>query len=396
MAEDKTQGTQQPQGQGRQKEELSPLDALRHSMDASSNKKPPQQSPRPQPPPPHEEDQDDTNTEFIEEDGELHEDNPSFRDKLDTLLSGYPPAFYIVSGLAVLGFFLFIMTFSYRMGVQSGMEQNAQVPLITSDGSTVRITPIVQPDQPPIPHQDKEIYRITEDKPTDNTSTETANTNTPTPTIEEKTTAPQKTQANTESTTASDTAQALATPERKKNEEVRDNIERIAQEIAQFKAEQDKDKKTDATTPIKSAEEGKKELLAALTVKAKSKPSPSRQPANANTAKPTLSPPPEKSIRDVVSLNVEHSKTHRIQLGSYRQKIQTNNAWLRLLYDHSALLAAYTPYVEEANLGAKGIFYRLQVGPFPSHADAQKICRQMKQLGEHCLAIQPNTTSAQQ
>ena len=48
---------------------------------------------------------------------------------------------------------------------------------------------------------------------------------------------------------------------------------------------------------------------------------------------------------------------------------------------HSGVLQGRTPDVREANLGAKGIWYRVVVGPPGSRDSANSVCSQLKSEG---------------
>ena len=46
----------------------------------------------------------------------------------------------------------------------------------------------------------------------------------------------------------------------------------------------------------------------------------------------------------------------------------------RLLRAHGELLNAYRLYVEQVDLGARGVFFRLRVGPLLSEQAARRLC----------------------
>ena len=48
---------------------------------------------------------------------------------------------------------------------------------------------------------------------------------------------------------------------------------------------------------------------------------------------------------------------------------------------YPALLASYRPMVQKADLGAKGVWYRLRIGPIPDKTAAAKLCSQLKAQG---------------
>ena len=74
----------------------------------------------------------------------------------------------------------------------------------------------------------------------------------------------------------------------------------------------------------------------------------------------------------------------QIQLISSPNKTAMEKAWADLSKKYSALKGL--PHeVEAADLGSKGIFYRLKAGAFKERADADKVCNAVKSAGGSCL-----------
>lgn len=69
--------------------------------------------------------------------------------------------------------------------------------------------------------------------------------------------------------------------------------------------------------------------------------------------------------------------THYIQLSSIRDAARADKEWTALKARYAAQLATSSHRVQEKNLGAKGIYYRIQAGPF-SKADATAKCEAIK------------------
>jgi hypothetical protein len=52
------------------------------------------------------------------------------------------------------------------------------------------------------------------------------------------------------------------------------------------------------------------------------------------------------------------------------------------------LLASYRPMVQKADLGWRGVWYRLRIGPIKDKSTAIKLCRQLKSQGHpDCLVM---------
>ena len=77
----------------------------------------------------------------------------------------------------------------------------------------------------------------------------------------------------------------------------------------------------------------------------------------------------------------------RIQLVSMPSEDAAWDAWKKLTGQYSSHLTGLTPVLEQADLGTKGTFYRVQAGPFTTVAAAQERCTAMKQAGLDCLVV---------
>ncbi|MFQ5467851.1 MAG: SPOR domain-containing protein [Kiloniellaceae bacterium] len=72
------------------------------------------------------------------------------------------------------------------------------------------------------------------------------------------------------------------------------------------------------------------------------------------------------------------AETYVIQLASFKSKARAEAAWKALQRKQPNLLAGLSADIVRANLGARGIFYRLRAGPFPNRATAQDMCWQLR------------------
>jgi cell division septation protein DedD len=77
-----------------------------------------------------------------------------------------------------------------------------------------------------------------------------------------------------------------------------------------------------------------------------------------------------------------------LQLGAFESQELANGAWatLRARYE---LLAQLAPDIQRADLGAKGIVYRLRAGPFADRTAAVDVCTQLKAAGANCFVAAP-------
>ena len=74
-----------------------------------------------------------------------------------------------------------------------------------------------------------------------------------------------------------------------------------------------------------------------------------------------------------------------LQIGAYKSQADANTAWTIYKSKHAALLAGYSPDVQQADLGDKGTWYRLRIGSFPSRDVASALCDRLKADGGNCF-----------
>ena len=76
--------------------------------------------------------------------------------------------------------------------------------------------------------------------------------------------------------------------------------------------------------------------------------------------------------------------TWQVQLISSNNKSSVEKSWSSLSKKYNVL--SNQPYeIETADLGAKGIYYRLKAGAFKTRAEADNLCNDIKALGGSCI-----------
>jgi len=109
---------------------------------------------------------------------------------------------------------------------------------------------------------------------------------------------------------------------------------------------------------------------------------------------PSLNPsnqsaPVEDRPRPIVTASARSgdalSGSHLVQVGAFRSENEANGVWTRM----QAKLGSYTDGkatdIEVADLGDKGTYYRLRIGPFLTSDAAKTYCEGLKQRGQDCL-----------
>jgi len=78
-----------------------------------------------------------------------------------------------------------------------------------------------------------------------------------------------------------------------------------------------------------------------------------------------------------------------VQLGAFRSEAEAQSEFQNLRGRHPGLLASYTSLVQQADLGATGVYYRLRIGPIETKSNASQLCNSLIAAGERdCLVRQ--------
>lgn len=80
---------------------------------------------------------------------------------------------------------------------------------------------------------------------------------------------------------------------------------------------------------------------------------------------------------------------YQVQLFAGRSADEAKGAWVRLKGKNADLLGALSPTVARADLGDRGMFYRLRAGPLSSEAQAKTLCQSLSGRGTSCIIIRP-------
>jgi hypothetical protein len=75
------------------------------------------------------------------------------------------------------------------------------------------------------------------------------------------------------------------------------------------------------------------------------------------------------------------------QVAALRSEAAAIEAWRRLANRAPALFPEPSRDIERADLGARGIYFRLRAGPFASEAAIEAYCAQVQSLGQDCIMV---------
>ena len=96
-------------------------------------------------------------------------------------------------------------------------------------------------------------------------------------------------------------------------------------------------------------------------------------------------PEPQPAAATPATTSTATGGTHVVQVGAFRSDEEATGYYNKLSNQFGAFLAGKSPDIQRADLGSRGIYYRLRIAPFNSKADAQSYCTSLKSGGQDCL-----------
>ena len=122
---------------------------------------------------------------------------------------------------------------------------------------------------------------------------------------------------------------------------------------------------------------------------AEAAPPPAAAPAPAADPAPVAAIPPKPKVAaaDAAPVPAKPSQ-YVVQVGSKQNQTEALATFADMQQKYPTLLASYRPMVQKADLGAKGVWYRLRIGPIVDKSAATKLCGQLKSQGHpDCLVM---------
>jgi cell division protein FtsN len=78
-----------------------------------------------------------------------------------------------------------------------------------------------------------------------------------------------------------------------------------------------------------------------------------------------------------------------LQIGAYETPEIANGAWASFKARFANVAGTLAQDIQKADLGAKGTWYRLRVGPFADKASAAAACEKLRAQGGTCFVAAP-------
>ncbi|MCW8915886.1 MAG: SPOR domain-containing protein [Magnetovibrio sp.] len=116
--------------------------------------------------------------------------------------------------------------------------------------------------------------------------------------------------------------------------------------------------------------------------KVEPKPVPKAVEAPKPAAKPMPAPAATKATGTA-------GKGYMIQLSAVRNEANAKGEWARLAKKHKDILGGLELVIQRADLGAKGVFYRVRGGWFANRGEAKAVCDALKKRSVGCLIAKP-------
>ncbi len=135
-----------------------------------------------------------------------------------------------------------------------------------------------------------------------------------------------------------------------------------------------------------SADEKVAQILQRAVSDAQKKTVPQAAPEIVETPKP-VEPEPAPKVEPAPVVAAPATSGERVQLGAFRSNAEAEKQWQKIVRAHSSLLKGKPHQVVRADLGDKGVFYRLRVAGFNDADAAKALCKSLSAKGQGCFLV---------
>jgi cell division septation protein DedD len=81
------------------------------------------------------------------------------------------------------------------------------------------------------------------------------------------------------------------------------------------------------------------------------------------------------------------SGDYLVQVAAFRSEEAAEDTWNKAVAAEPGLFRGAVKHVQKADLGAKGVFYRLRIGAFEQRSEASAFCEALKESGSPCIVV---------
>ncbi|MEZ6000572.1 SPOR domain-containing protein [Hyphomonas sp.] len=96
-------------------------------------------------------------------------------------------------------------------------------------------------------------------------------------------------------------------------------------------------------------------------------------------------PPPPRDMSPQFAFS--EGGLYLVQVAAFRTEDAAEAAWRKSAAAHPDLYRGAGKHIQRADLGAKGVFYRLRVGGFSQKTEADAFCDALKAQGDNCIVV---------
>lgn len=109
--------------------------------------------------------------------------------------------------------------------------------------------------------------------------------------------------------------------------------------------------------------------------------------ATQEVAPPRPLPPVEPTTSAANTSRFDASGGYLVQVMALRDRPTAETAWAQLVEAHRDLLAGAVMDIQRADLGSRGIFYRLRVAAFSTRDGATELCNALQARNQSCIVV---------
>lgn len=121
--------------------------------------------------------------------------------------------------------------------------------------------------------------------------------------------------------------------------------------------------------------------------RAEPKPEPKSEPARVAQPAPPASASEQTQKSSASEQAPAPASGYLIQIAAVREPERAETEWSRLQRQHGETLRGLKLYVVRADLGDKGVFWRLRAGPFSDEAAAKNRCAELAKRKVGCMVV---------
>jgi len=92
------------------------------------------------------------------------------------------------------------------------------------------------------------------------------------------------------------------------------------------------------------------------------------------------------AVQPMTTENVSADR-YRVQIAALRSEAEAIDYWQRASQKRPSLMVGISHYIEWADVGARGIYHRLQLGNFSERAAAVAFCQQLQATELSCYVV---------